>query len=143
MAYLAKGDMPLSIMMTTASTLAAIVTTPVLTSLLVGTLVPVNATAMFLSVLQLVLAPVLVGCCMNQFFPDAVARIKVYTPFLATLVGAVRYACVGMVLLRAGVHGVFQPARTKALSMFVTALSGACMVCVSIMIPSWHIYIFG
>ncbi|GLI66102.1 hypothetical protein VaNZ11_009708 [Volvox africanus] len=85
-AYIAKGDMPLSIMMTTASTLMAIATTPLLTSLLVGTLVPVDPRAMFLSVLQLVLAPVLAGTAINQFFPAAVARVKLYTPFLATVV---------------------------------------------------------
>lgn len=34
-AYIAKGDMPLSLMMTTASTLMAVVSTPLLTSLLV------------------------------------------------------------------------------------------------------------
>ena len=68
-AYIAKGDMPLSVMMTTASTLAAVFTTPILTSLLVGTLVPVDATAMFLSTLQLVLAPVLAGAALNQFAP--------------------------------------------------------------------------
>jgi predicted Na+-dependent transporter len=34
-AYIARGDMPLSVMMTTASTLMAVVTTPLLTSLLV------------------------------------------------------------------------------------------------------------
>ncbi|GFR44023.1 hypothetical protein Agub_g5179 [Astrephomene gubernaculifera] len=85
-AYIARGDMPLSIMMTTASTLMAIATTPLLTSLLVGTLVPVDPRAMFLSVLQLVLAPVLAGTAVNQFFPAAVARVKLYTPFLATVV---------------------------------------------------------
>ncbi|PNW75582.1 hypothetical protein CHLRE_12g532500v5 [Chlamydomonas reinhardtii] len=85
-AYIAKGDMPLSIMMTTASTLMAIATTPILTSLLVGTLVPVDPRAMFLSVLQLVLAPVLAGTALNQFFPAAVARVKLYTPFMATVV---------------------------------------------------------
>lgn len=68
-AYIAKGDMPLSIMMTTASTLMAVFTTPLLTSLLVGTLVPVDAKAMFVSVLQLVLAPVIVGTALNQYFP--------------------------------------------------------------------------
>lgn len=35
-AYIARGDMPLSIMMTTASTLMAVVTTPLLTNLLVS-----------------------------------------------------------------------------------------------------------
>ena len=44
--------MGLSLMMTTASTLMAIVMTPLLTLQLVGTLVPVNPKAMFLSVLQ-------------------------------------------------------------------------------------------
>lgn len=68
-AYIARGDMPLSIMMTTASTIMAVFTTPLLTSLLVGTLVPVDARAMFLSVLQLVLAPVIVGTAANQLFP--------------------------------------------------------------------------
>ena len=78
--------MPLSIMMTTASTMMAIVTTPILTSMLVGTLVPVDPAAMFVSVLQLVLAPVLVGATLNQLFPTAVQRFKLYTPFLATVV---------------------------------------------------------
>jgi hypothetical protein len=68
-AYIARGDMPLSIMMTTASTIMAVFTTPLLTSLLVGTLVPVDARAMFMSVLQLVLAPVIVGTAANQLFP--------------------------------------------------------------------------
>ncbi|MEW5299400.1 MAG: hypothetical protein WDW38_004580 [Sanguina aurantia] len=84
-AYIAKGDMPLSIMMTTASTLMAIGTTPILTSLLVGTLVPVDGQAMFMSVLQLVLAPVIVGTTLNQLFPAAVQRVKPFTPFLATV----------------------------------------------------------
>jgi BASS family bile acid:Na+ symporter len=68
-AYIARGYMPLSIMMTTASTLTACLTTPALTSLLVGTLVPVNAQALFLSTIQLVLAPVLIGAALNQAFP--------------------------------------------------------------------------
>ncbi len=62
--------MPLSVMMTTASTLMAVVTTPLLTSILVGTLVPVDPAAMFLSTLQLVLVPVLVGAAVNQYFPN-------------------------------------------------------------------------
>lgn len=84
MAFLAKGEMGLSLMMTTASTLMAIVMTPLLTLQLVGTLVPVDAKAMFLSVLQLVLAPVLVGALLNTYVPDLVTRAKAYMPFLAT-----------------------------------------------------------
>jgi BASS family bile acid:Na+ symporter len=41
--YIAHGDVALSVLMTTASTLGAIVMTPLLTKLLAGTLVPVDA----------------------------------------------------------------------------------------------------
>jgi BASS family bile acid:Na+ symporter len=83
-AYIARGEMGLSVMMTTASTLAAVVTTPLLTSILVGTLVPVDPRAMFLSTLQLVLAPVLAGVFLNQSFPKAVAKVRTVMPMLAT-----------------------------------------------------------
>ncbi len=46
--------MGLSIMMTTASTLAAIVMTPLLTTWLAGTLVPVDPRALFASTMQVV-----------------------------------------------------------------------------------------
>ncbi len=46
------ADVPLSVAMTTASTLGAIVATPVLTKLLLGTVVPVNAQALLISTLQ-------------------------------------------------------------------------------------------
>lgn len=85
-AYIARGDMPLSVMMTTASTLMAVFTTPLLTSLLVGTLVPVDPRAMFFSTLQLVLVPVLIGAALNQYFPKAVSRMRTYTPFVATII---------------------------------------------------------
>jgi BASS family bile acid:Na+ symporter len=41
--YIAHGDVALSVLMTTASTLGAIIMTPLLTKLLAGTLVPVDA----------------------------------------------------------------------------------------------------
>lgn len=50
--YLARADVPLSVAMTTVSTLSAIVATPTLTRLLVGHLVPVDAAGLLLSTLQ-------------------------------------------------------------------------------------------
>jgi BASS family bile acid:Na+ symporter len=41
--YIAHGDVALSVLMTTASTLGAIFMTPLLTKFLAGTLVPVDA----------------------------------------------------------------------------------------------------
>jgi predicted Na+-dependent transporter len=56
-----------------------------LTSLLVGTLVPFDARAMFMSVLQLVLAPVIVGTAANQLFSRVrlpAAMVGVYSLYL-------------------------------------------------------------
>ena len=41
--FIGKGDVALSVLMTTCSTLGAIFMTPLLTKILAGTLVPVNA----------------------------------------------------------------------------------------------------
>ncbi|GFH20386.1 putative sodium/metabolite cotransporter BASS1, chloroplastic [Haematococcus lacustris] len=77
-AFIARGDMPLSVMMTSASTLMAVFMTPFLTTLLVGQLVPVDPKAMFVSVLQLVLLPVLVGCTINSIAPAFVSHASTY-----------------------------------------------------------------
>jgi BASS family bile acid:Na+ symporter len=72
--YLARADVPLSVAMTTASTLGAVVATPLLTALLLGTLVPVSAAALLASTLQVVLLAVLAGAALNSAFPGAVRR---------------------------------------------------------------------
>ncbi|KXZ51713.1 hypothetical protein GPECTOR_11g161 [Gonium pectorale] len=87
-AFLARGEMALSILMTAASTLAAVVATPAITAALAGTLVPVDAKGLFVSTMQVVLLPVLSGCLANQAFPSAVARISRFTPAIATLLVA-------------------------------------------------------
>ncbi len=60
--YLARADVPLSVAMTTVSTVSAIVATPALTKLLVGHLVPVDAGALLLSTLQVM------GCAAMLLF---------------------------------------------------------------------------
>lgn len=54
--FLANADVALSVMMTTVSTFAAVVMTPLLTKTLVGAMVPVDAKALFVSTLQASLA---------------------------------------------------------------------------------------
>jgi hypothetical protein len=55
----AKGDVPLSILMTVWSTLAAVVLTPLLTKVLAGAYIPVDAVKLSLSTLQVkVLRPI-------------------------------------------------------------------------------------
>jgi BASS family bile acid:Na+ symporter len=50
--FLANADVALSVMMTTVSTFAAVVMTPLLTKTLVAAMVPVDAKALFVSTLQ-------------------------------------------------------------------------------------------
>ena len=50
--FLANADVALSVMMTTVSTFAAVVMTPLLTKTLVGAMVPVDSKALFVSTLQ-------------------------------------------------------------------------------------------
>lgn len=49
---IAQGDVPLSIVMTSCTTLAAVLLTPLLTKILAGTYVPVDAIQLSISTLQ-------------------------------------------------------------------------------------------
>ncbi|KAK1566859.1 hypothetical protein Q3G72_004961 [Acer saccharum] len=75
---IAQGDVPLSIVMTMCTTLGAVLLTPLLTKILVGTYVPVDAVKLSVSTLQVAVAPILLGSYMQSKFP---AAVKVMTPF--------------------------------------------------------------
>ena len=66
-AYLAGGDVALSITMTACSTLGGIVLTPLITSVYLGETVRVPAWAMFQSILLVVALPVSLGLLINRF----------------------------------------------------------------------------
>ena len=55
---IASGDVALSIMMTTTTTLGAIAMTPLLSKMVIGAVVPVNAVGIAFSTVQVVLAPI-------------------------------------------------------------------------------------
>lgn len=73
-AYLARGNVALSIIMTTVSTLAAVIATPLLCEALAGAYVPVDAWGLFLTTIQVVLLPVAIGVFCNYRFPNAVKK---------------------------------------------------------------------
>lgn len=51
---IAQGDVPLSIVMTVCTTLGAVLLTPLLTKMLAGAIVPVDALKLSLSTLQVI-----------------------------------------------------------------------------------------
>lgn len=71
--YLAEGDVALSIVLTSVSTLIAFLATPFLTWLFIGQTVEVDVTGMIVSVINIVIVPVVLGLAINYFFE---ARIK-------------------------------------------------------------------
>ena len=63
--YLAKANVPLSVLLTMCSTLVAIFATPLLTHWLAGAWLPVDAAALFQSMLIVVMLPLLCGVAAN------------------------------------------------------------------------------
>ncbi len=68
MSFLCHGDVPFSVGMTTASTLLSPILTPALVLLLAGKSINVNPTSMFVSILESVLIPVVLGFVLNTVF---------------------------------------------------------------------------
>ena len=85
---IAKADVALSVVMTACSTLAAVVVTPYLTKLLIGSSVDIKASALMVSTLEVVLLPVLFGLSLNTFAPKFCASVSRFTPFLSVLLVA-------------------------------------------------------
>jgi BASS family bile acid:Na+ symporter len=84
--YIARADVALSVVMTTCSTLAAVILTPLLTALLAGTLVDVDAWGLFRSTFQVVILPVAVGVALNRFMPRVVGFVRPVAPLVSVLV---------------------------------------------------------
>lgn len=78
--YIAKGDVALSVLMTTVTTIAGIFMTPLLCKTLLGAVVPVDAMGIAVSCLQVVLAPIVLGMAMNKYTPKVVNTLLPITP---------------------------------------------------------------
>jgi len=83
--YIAKGDVALSVLMTTCTTIGAIVMTPLLCKVLLGAIVPVDAVGVAISTIQVVLVPIVLGMGINANFPKAVKNIEPFSPIVGVL----------------------------------------------------------
>jgi BASS family bile acid:Na+ symporter len=66
MTYLARGDVALSVTMTSCSTLMSPVMTPFMMKVLAGRLVPIDFVAMMFSILNMIIVPILAGLVANR-----------------------------------------------------------------------------
>ena len=92
--YLAKGDLALSVGMTATSTVFAPLLTPLLTWMMAGTFVDVDAVGMLMSIFYVVIAPILAGFLIQHYMPELTRRMVAYLPafssvMIATLVAII------------------------------------------------------
>ncbi len=85
MTYLAKGDLALSVGVTSASTVLAPFLTPFLTWMIAGAYVHVDALSMFLSIVQVVILPIIVGFFVQKYFPKFTSVAVGYLPGFSSL----------------------------------------------------------
>lgn len=84
-AYLARGNVALSVAMTMVSTFAAIALTPVLTGELAGAFVEIDRWNLLKNMVAIVLVPVLLGSLLNRLFPKAAEGVSVFLPLVAVV----------------------------------------------------------
>ncbi len=83
MCYLAKGDVALSITMTSISTLLGVVLTPLLVELLAGKAVDVPVAGMLISLVKIVLVPVAGGVLINAFLHSITEKLEPVLPLIS------------------------------------------------------------
>lgn len=82
-AYLARGDVALSVTMTSVSTMLAPIVTPALTLWLAGQYLPVDAQSMAMTILQVVVVPVVAGLVIRLILPKLVHRLLPALPWIS------------------------------------------------------------
>jgi len=80
MIYLAKGDVALSVTISSVSTLVGVVATPLLTRLYVDAHIQVDVMGMLLSILQIVVIPIALGLVIHHLFPRVVKAVEPFLP---------------------------------------------------------------
>jgi BASS family bile acid:Na+ symporter len=83
--YIAKGDVALSVLMTTVTTVAGIFMTPLLCKLILGAVVPMDAVGIAFSCMQVILAPIVLGMTLNKVAPKTVEKIVPITPIIGVI----------------------------------------------------------
>lgn len=84
MTFLARGDVALSVTMTTASTLWGIFLTPLLVSVYAGDAINVDETGMLLMIAKIVVLPVIGGVLLNRWLPQVRQSVNQYLPGIAS-----------------------------------------------------------
>jgi BASS family bile acid:Na+ symporter len=83
--YLAKGNVALSISLTSLSTILAVVLTPAITLLIADTSIDVPAGKMLISILYIVIFPVGLGLTLKHYYAYKIKTVETYLPLIAVI----------------------------------------------------------
>ena len=83
--YLSKGDVALSVGMTSVNTLLAPLLTPAITYLLLRTTVAVDPVSMFLSIIKVVIIPIALGFVINKLFGKVTQKLVKVLPTISVI----------------------------------------------------------
>ena len=83
--YLSKGDVALSVGMTSVNTLLAPFLTPAITYLLLRTTVTVNPVSMFVSIIKVVIIPIALGFIINKLFGKVTQKLVKILPSVSVV----------------------------------------------------------
>ena len=83
--YFSKGDIALSVSMTSVNTLLAPILTPLVTYLLLHTTVEVNMASMLLAIVNVILIPIVLGFVINRFFATATQKMVDLLPVISVV----------------------------------------------------------
>lgn len=92
--YLSKGDVALSVGMTSVNTLLAPLLTPAITYLLLRSTVQVDVLSMFLSIIKVVIVPIVLGFVINHFLSRYTSRASDVLPLVSVAAIALIVAAV-------------------------------------------------
>ena len=83
--YFSKGDVALSVGMTSVNTLLAPIFTPAITYLLLRTTVSVDVISMFLTIVEVIIVPIGLGFVINKFFGKFTEKAEKLLPMVSTI----------------------------------------------------------
>ncbi|TGM45473.1 bile acid:sodium symporter family protein [Leptospira vanthielii] len=93
-AFLSKADVPLSVTLTSVSTILGILMTPFLVGLLIGSRLEIDRLGLVITTFQVILVPVALGLFLKSLFPKLTKEIQDFFPVLSVLLIAMIVASI-------------------------------------------------
>lgn len=117
--FMSKGDIALSVTMTSVSTVLSPILTPFITYMIIGQKISFDPVGMFFSIVQIVILPICLGLAVKSFLPKLAATATDYLPAVSSI---------AISLIIAGVIGASRDMilQTSGLILLVVILHNCC-----------------